>query len=205
MRPPLKALAAVLLITFSAPAFADKVTDAMDSGRKFYDDKRLSKAIRELRFAIVQMSKRLSEAYQATMPPPPDGWKMRKARRRGNAGGIFAAAGTIITRDYIREGGRGRLTVQLAVDSPMVQIFAAMFANPQVAAAGGFERLSVRGVREEAMIKFNPDTKRGEAMLMLAGRILISVKGRRIENDRVFRDLLEGWNYKALKKVAEIQ
>ena len=29
MRPPLKALAAALLITVSAPAFADKVTDAL--------------------------------------------------------------------------------------------------------------------------------------------------------------------------------
>ncbi len=205
MRPPLKALAAALLITFSAPAFADKVTDAIASGQKYYDDQRLSKAVRELRYAIAQISRRLSEAYEATMPPAPSGWKTRKARRRGGAGGGFFSAGTIITRHYRQEDGRGRITAQLIVDNPMMQAFAAMFANPQIAAASGFDRVTVRGARADALLKFDPDTKRGEAILLLAGRIFIKLDGRRIESDGVIRDLLQSWNYEELKKVAEIR
>ncbi len=205
MRPPLRILAAVLLITVSAPAFADKVTEAIASGRQYYQDQRLSKAIRELRYAIAQISRRLSAAYQATMPPAPVGWKMQKARRRGGAGiGLFAA-GTIITRNYRQQDGRGRITVQLAVDNPMMQAFAMMFANPQMAAASGFERIRVRGVRTDALIKYNPETKRGEAILLLAGRVFIKIGGQRIENDAILRDLLQSWNYEDLKKVAEIR
>lgn len=205
MRPPLKALAAALLITFSAPAFADKVTDAIRSGQKHYEDQRLSKSIRELRYAIAQITRRLSEAYEATMPPAPSGWKTQKARRQGAAGGAFFSAGTILTRHYRQEEGRGRVTVQLIVDNPMMQAFAAMFANPQIAAASGFERVRVRNVRADALLKYDPDTKRGEAILLLAGRIFIKLDGRRIENDGIIRDLLQGWNYEELKKVADIR
>lgn len=205
MRAPFKALAAALLITFSAPAFADKVTDAIASGRKFYEDQRLSKAMRELRYAIARISRRLSQSYEATMPPAPSGWKMRKARRRASASGAFFSAGTIITRRYRQQDGRGRVTAQLIVDNPMMQAFAAMFANPQIAAASGFERIRVRGVRSDALLKYNDETKRGEAILLLAGRIFIKIDGRRIDNDGIIRDLLETWNYEDLKKVAEIQ
>lgn len=205
MRLPLRALAAVLLITFSAPAFADKVTEAIDAGQKYYEDQRLSKAIRELRYAIAKISRRLSDAYEATMPPAPSGWMIRKARRRGGAGGGFFAAGTIITRNYRQEDGRGRITAQLIVDNPMMQAFAMMFANPQMAAASGFERIRVRGVRTDALMKYNDETKRGEAILLLAGRIFIKLGGQRIESDAILRDLLQGWNYEELKKVAEIR
>ena len=205
MRPPLKALVAALLITVSAPAFADKVTDAIRSGQKHYEDQRLSKSIRELRYAIVQITRRLSEAYEATMPPAPSGWKTQKARRQGAAGGTFFSAGTILTRHYRQEDGRGRVTAQLIVDNPMMQAFAAMFANPQIAAASGFERVRVRGVRADALLKYDPDTKQGEAILLLAGRIFIKLDGRRIENDGIIRDLLQGWNYEDLKKVADIR
>lgn len=205
MRAPFRALAAALMITVSAPAFADKVTDAIASGRKFYQDQRLSKAMRELRYAIAQISRRLSQSYEATMPPAPSGWRSRKARRRASGASGFFSAGTIITRRYRQQDGRGRVTVQLTVDNPMMQAFAAMFANPQIAAASGFERLRVRGVRSDALLKYNDETKRGEAILLLAGRIFIKISGRRIDNDGIIRDLLETWNYEDLKKVAEIQ
>jgi len=205
MRPPLKALAAALLIAFSAPAFADKVTDAIASGRKYYEDQRLSKAIRELRYAVSQISRRLSKAYEATMPPAPGGWKMRKARRRGGGASVLFGAGTIITRNYRQEDGKGRVTVQLIVDNPMMQAFAMMFANPQIAAASGFERIRVRGVRDDALLKFNDETKRGEAILLLGGRIFIKIAGRRIEGDEILRDLLQSWNYEELMRVAEIR
>lgn len=205
MRLPLRALAAALLIVCANPAFADKVTDAIRSGQKNYEDKHLSKAVRELRYAISQITRQLATAYEATMPPAPSGWITRKARRQGSAGGIFLAAGTTISRNYRQTDGRGRLSVQLIVDNPMMQAFAAMFANPQIAANAGFERVKLRDVREEALVKFNPDTKRGEAILLLAGRVFIKISGRRIESDGILRDLLEGWNYEELKKVAEIK
>ncbi len=95
-------------------------------------------------------------------------------------------------------GGAGRSGL-------MMQAFAMMFANPQLAAASGFERLRVRGVSGDALLKFNPDRKRGEIILLLAGRIFIKLNGRQIESDEILRDLLQGWNFADLKAAADIK
>ncbi len=204
MRLPLKSLAAALLITVSAPAFADKVTDAIGAGLKYYEEQRLAKAIGELGYAVGQISRRLAEIYEATMPPAPGGWKTQKARRQGVRGGIFST-GVIINKRYRQLDGRGSITAQLIVDNPMMQAFAAMFVNPQVAAASGFERTRVRGVSEEALIKYDPDNKRGEARLMLASRVFIKLNGSGLESEEVLKEMLQGWNYAEIKRIAEIK
>ena len=188
----------------ATPAAADKITDAIRDGQRYYEDDRLSKAMKELRYAIGQIGRKVAKAYEATFPQAPDGWTARKARSRSTQGlGMFG--GTAVNRSYQQEGGRGRIKAELVIDNPMMQAFAQMFANPQLAAAGGYERARLRGLDDEALIKYDENTKRGEAILLMRGRIFIKVSGRSLESDAPLRAVLESWRFEDLMRIADIK
>ena len=114
-------------------------------------------------------------------------------------------AGISAQRSYNQDGGRARASAQIIVDNPMLQAMAAMFANPTMAANSGYERLSIDGLNQPAFIKYDEDRKRGEVVILLAGRVYLKVSASRIESDDVLKDLANGWNIKKIKEVAEIQ
>ena len=87
----------------------------------------------------------------------------------------------------------------------MMQAFAQMFANPQLAAAGGYERARLRGVDDDALVKYDENTKRGEAILLMRGRVFIKVSGSNLESDEPLRAVLQGWKFKDLMTIADIK
>jgi len=200
----LMAAAVAVSLVAGGTAQADKVTDAIDRASKAYSDGKLSSTSRELQFAIGRVSRRLAKAYQEAMPPAPDGWKARRARRRNQGVGVMGM-GISVNRRYRSDGGRGRASAQIIIDNPMIQAMAAMFANPALAQNSGFERLEVKGLAQPGYIKFDEDRKRGEAIILIAGRIFLKVQASRIEDEDVLRDLAAGWNIKRIKEIAEIQ
>jgi hypothetical protein len=194
-------IVAASLIAVSATAQADKISDAIREGQRLYDDGKLSKAVKELQYAISRIGRRVAAAYEETLPPPPDGWRASKAKSSSaQALGMFT--GTTVRRTYRQDGGRGRITAELVVDNPMVQAFVAMFTNPQMAATAGYDRARIKDLREEALVKYDADTRRGEMILLIGGRVFIKLTGRRIDSDDVLRGLLEAWDYDKLRAVA---
>lgn len=200
----LMAAAVAVSLMAGGTAQADKVTDSIDRASKAYSDGKLSSTSRELQFAIGRVSRRLAKAYQEAMPPAPDGWKARRARRQNQGVGVMGM-GISVNRRYRPDGGSGRASAQIIIDNPMIQAMAAMFANPALAQNSGFERLEVKGLAQPGYIKFDEDRKRGEAIILIAGRIFLKVQASRIENEDVLRNLAAGWNIKRIKEIAEIQ
>ncbi|MEJ2122032.1 MAG: hypothetical protein P8Z76_15270 [Alphaproteobacteria bacterium] len=196
------AAAVAVSLMVGGTAQADKVTDAIDRASKAYSDGKLSSTSRELQFAIGRVSRRLAKAYQEAMPPAPDGWKARRARRRNQGIGVMGM-GISVNKRY-RSGSRGRASAQIIIDNPMIQAMGAMFANPALAQNSGFERLEVKGLAQPGYIKFDEDRKRGEAIILIAGRIFLKVEASRIEDEDVLRNLAAGWNIKRIKEIAEV-
>lgn len=201
----LPAAALVALMAFTAPAQADKVTDAMDRAAKAYRDGKLSSASRELQFAVGGLGQRLAKAYQDAMPPAPSGWKARRANTRNQGIGVMGMGmGITVSQRYRADGGQGRASAQLVMDNPMIQAMGAMFANPAMAQSSGFERLEVKGLDQPGFIKFDEDRKRGDAIILIAGRIFLKVDASGIDNVDVLRKLASGWDIKRIKEIAEI-
>lgn len=203
---PKRLLAAAVAATLMAAgaAQADKVTDAIDRASKAYSEGKLSSTSRELQFAIGRVGRRLARAYEKAMPPAPDGWRSRKARRRSRTVGMMGL-GITVNKRYRSEEGRARATAQLVVDNPMIQAMGAMFANPAMAQSSGYERMEVKGLSQHGYIKFDEDRKRGEAIILIAGRVFLKIRARRIEDEDVLHTLVAGWDIERIKEIAEIR
>ncbi|MDH3232267.1 MAG: hypothetical protein OEQ29_01980 [Alphaproteobacteria bacterium] len=203
----LKRLAAAIVVATLAvagAARADKVTDAIERASKAYGDGKLSSTSRELQFAIGRISRRLAKVYGEAMPPAPDGWKARRARTRQQGIGMMGLGISVQRRYRPDGGGRGRASAQLVVDNPMMQAMGAMFANPAMAQSSGYERLEVKGQAQPGFIKFDEDRKRGDAIILIGGRVFLKVEAMGVENEDVLRALVAGWNIKRIKEIAEI-
>ncbi|MEN8197508.1 MAG: hypothetical protein ABFS30_13495, partial [Pseudomonadota bacterium] len=120
------AVGAVLIAT-TGTARADEISDNISSAQKLYDEGRLSKAANELSYAVGQIGKKLRQAYLATLPSAPPGWKEQPSRSRSRAGHAVFAQGQIIKKSYRQDGARGRIRAELVVDNPMLQALAGMF------------------------------------------------------------------------------
>lgn len=199
------AIAAAFSFTFAAtPASADKVTDAIGKAAAAYKAGKMSTASTELQYALTKIGERLAKAYIATFPAAPDGWRAGRVRSSsGNA--MIRVAGQVISRRYTQQGGRGRLTAQLIVDSPTMQAFMTLFANPNYARSAGYDPVKIDGITETAMLKYNENRKQGDLILIMAGRVVIKVTGRRIDNGDVLGSLVKRWNIAQVRKVAGIK
>ena len=192
---------AVCILAFSAPAaLADKVTDAIDKSTSLYTSGDVGKAYSELQLAVTLMGRRLTAAYLKTFPTAPDGWKARRARST-NQSALLAGQGFILNRRYRQDGGRGSITAQLIVDNPMITAMSGVFSNPAMAARMQYDRVTIDGVGE-AWVKFEEGRNRGEAVLVIAGRIFIKLTARNIENRDVLVTMIKGWDVAAVKKTA---
>jgi hypothetical protein len=197
------AVVAVAIVMAGGPARADKVTEAIERAVKAYGDGKLSTTSRELQFAIGRIGRRIAKAYATTLPPAPDGWRARRARSQRSSVALMNF-GVSVQRRYSQDGGRGRASAQLVIDNPMIGAMATMFANPAIAQNAGYERLEVRGLAQPGFIKFNEDTKRGDAIILIAGRLFLKVEASNVEGEDVLRALVDGWNIKRIKEIAEI-
>lgn len=197
-----RAAAAAMFVAAIAPAAqADEVSETISAAQEFYEAGELADAVRELQFAVGQISKQLGQAYMETLPAAPDGWT---ADDPESGAGLAFGGGQMITREYREASGRGRMEAQLIVDSPMMQAMAMMFANPAMASQMGYERVRVPGRREEAMLKWEPNESSGEIVMVIAGRILIRIDGSGLAAPDALKSIIKSWDIKALKSIAGI-
>lgn len=199
------ALTAALSFTAAAsPAWADKVTDAIGKAAAAYKAGKMSTATTELQYALTKINERLAKAYTATFPAAPEGWRAQRVRTAsGNV--MVRVAGQILSRRYSQQGGRGSLNAQLIVDSPTMQAFTTLFANPNYARSAGYDPVKIEGVPETAMLKYDENRKQGDLILLMANRIVIKVTGRRIESGDVLSKLVKSWNIAQVRKTAGIK
>jgi hypothetical protein len=173
----------VLIALFISPlcvpasASADEISEQIQRGLELYDKGKLSEALEELNFAVAQMRQKKADSLQELFPEAPSGWKAGEPETK-SAGAGMLGGGISAAQTYQQTGGKGRATIEIMTDSPLIQSMAAMLSNPIFLQGGKNGRL-IRINGEKAVLK--DKDKKGEIMMLLDNKILIKVEVRRMD------------------------
>jgi hypothetical protein len=189
----------VLLIVVSwgaIPACADEILEAMTEAIEAYKEKEYGEAAESLDYAKQLIQQLRSENIMKFLPEPLPGWESKTAQTQsmGMLGGMSG-----VEKKYSKPGtgdqGRKSITINIMADSPMMQGMMAMF-NPAYAGAQGGKLQKIK--RNKAMVKYDPDSRRGEANVMVDKSYIVSIKGNSIDKEDLM-NYAEAIDYKGLK------
>ena len=155
---------------FTGAARADEVTDTLQSAIESYEAGDVAYALEELTYAQQLMMAMKADGLAAFLPPAPDGWTM-EANTDMNAAMAMMGGGTGAEGRYTN--GTESFTITLTADSPMVGMFAGMFGNAAMLAAGGAK--TIRVGRERFM------DQDGQLTGLIENRILVQATGAPVE------------------------
>lgn len=186
-----------MVTTFSAPIFADEIEDQITVSLDAYKEKDYKTAVEELKFVTAQLQQLHQAELQKLMPKALDGWKEKEQRGNNNAGMAMLGGmggGTGMKSEFQRN--RENVTVEVMANSPMMGMMTMMLKNPTMM-AGQKNTKPFRYKKAKGMIK--TEKNRSEITLVLAGQILITVKGRQLEDEAVLKEYLEQLDFSKLK------
>lgn len=195
MRYALSLLLSAALLA-ARPAAADPATDAMEAARQAYAGGALLKAVTALQTAMDSIQQRLAQAFVPLMPAAPAGWKAFDAQ--ADATGVVGG-GMAVMRGY--EKGDASLNASLILDTEAVAGIADMLANPAMLnAQPGMTRVNLDA--GPALMRWDPQDKSGEIMLVIGDSLLLQVVGNGIDKADVLVEMMRRWDVPAIKKQA---
>jgi hypothetical protein len=174
---------------------ADEVLESIQEASEAYHEKAYSEAVESLDYAkqlIMQMS---SEGLMTFLPAPMEGWQGKEAKSQ-NMGMLGGSSG--VEKEYSASGPnnkRKRITLMIMGESPMLQGMMAMF-NPAIAGANGGKLQKIK--RNKAIVKYSSDQLKGEVLINVAKKYLITVKGSNVAKEELMY-YAKGVDYKGLK------
>jgi hypothetical protein len=184
----------VMLCGASAPTLADEITDSINEGLEYYEEEDYAEAASSLDYAAQLIRQKRAERLQSLLPAPLSGWKAEdvesKAVPQAMFGGMVSAS-----RQYRKESSN--ITIEISVDSPVLQGMAMMFSNPAYATADGGKLKKIK--RQKAIIKYRSSNQEGDITIIVDRRLLVSVKGRKVGEEDLI-DYASAIDYKELKK-----
>ena len=186
----------LFLLGLPLAAAADSVTEQIDAGKAAYEAGEYRKAVEELNFAIADIQEKISEQDRKLLPDPLSGWQAEEAQAQSMA--MMGMAGSTLSRTYYRESGE-QVTIEVVADSPMIQMFAMMLANPMMLQGDPSTKV-FRYKGERGLMKHEPGSQDWEATLLLAGgRILVQVTGTGLQDDGPVKAYLDALDLEKLK------
>lgn len=189
MRRAALALGLVALLAQPAGA-ADTVPARLDAARAAHAKGDLARAATELESAVAELHARLGKQLGEFLPPPPAGWQAEPVEIQSLSG---SGGGLSVSRAYLRDDAS--LNAALIIDSPAVASAAAQFqATPQPNA-----RKAKVGA-EDAMLRWDLESRTGEVLLLPAPRVLLQIEGDNLANGDVLAELAKGWNLAGIRK-----
>lgn len=185
------------LLILSVPARAsDPIAEGIQAAQQAYQKGELLKAGGALQKALDALHGRLADAFAPLMPAPPAGWQAYDAQ--ADAMGI-AGGGMTVMRGY--EKGQASLNASIILDSEAVKAVSDILANPAaLAAQPGMSKVNVAG--GQALLRWDPQDKSGEVMLVVGDQLLLQVVGNAMENPDILADMMRSWNIAAIRKQA---
>ena len=180
----------------SSPAGADDILDAMNEAIEAYKEKEYGEAAESLEYAKQLIQQLRSERIMAFLPEALPGWESKTAQTQsmGMLGGMSG-----VQKEYWKAGtgnqGRKRITINIMAESPMMQGMMAMF-NPMYAGAQGGKLQKIK--RNKAIVKYDPDSRSGEANILVKKSYIVSIKGQSVDKKDLL-DYAEAVDYKGLK------
>ena len=187
-----------LIMCLATPAMADEISDQVETGLKLYNEGQLSQAISEIEFALAQMRQKKGEALTEIFPQAPDGWQADKAESQ-SAGAGFMGGGISAEQAYRQKGGKGKVTVGVISDSPLMQSMGMILSNPMLIQNSGGKLTKVAGYK--AIIK---SEKQGRAELnaMVENKVLLKVEARGVDDaEAVVRQFAQLVDFDKLKEL----
>jgi hypothetical protein len=189
----------VLLIVVSwgaIPVCADEILDSINEAIEAYNEKEYAEAAESLDYAKQLILQMRSENIMKVLPEPLPGWESKTAQTQ-SMGMLGGMAG--VQKEYFKPGtgdqGRKRITINIMAESPMMQGMMAMF-NPAYAGAQGGKLQKIK--RNKAIVKYNPDSRSGEANVLVKKNYIVSIKGNSVDKKDLL-DYAEAVDYKGLK------
>lgn len=171
----------LVFVVFLVPCvLAEEIEDAVKEGMQYYTEGDLSSAAGSLEYAAQLIRQEKGSELEALLPKPLPGWTAEEASSQA-AGAAMFGGGVSAERKYRKDSSRA--TVKIVTDSPMLQGVMMMFTNPAVAASSGGKLKKING--QKAIVKYNQDRNRGEVQIVVAGRFLVSINGRKINQEEL--------------------
>ncbi|MFH1035458.1 MAG: hypothetical protein V1806_13195 [Pseudomonadota bacterium] len=170
------ALAVALALALGAgPARADEITDQIERSIKLYKEGNVSEALNELEFASGLLRQKKAESLTAIFPEPPSGWKAEKPETQA-MGKAFFGGGISATRTYKQEKGKGKVTIEVMSDSPLLQGVAMMLTNPMMVQSAQGSKL-IRIGDEKAILQTH-GSEGAEVQMVVDNKILVKTEAR---------------------------
>lgn len=191
------ALAACICTLYPSPSPAGDVEDSIKEAEKLYKKGDYNETIKELTFAIQLVRKKKSERLKDIFPPPLPGWEGKEAEITVSSQ-AFLGGGIQASREYTRKNEK--VTVEILMDNPFLQgilsvVDNALFLEPES------EPIRVKGNR--AQMVYDAAMKEGELKLVYRKKILVSVRGYRIESADVLREYAGKIKFDSLEEIVD--
>lgn len=183
MRLLLSAAATACLLLLPTGALADTASEVREAAKEamaLFEKGDMAGAAGQFDYAAQLIRQQKAGDLAALLPPAPSGWTAEEAETE-TMGAAIMGGGVHASRTYIR--GDDSIDLSVMADNPMVQSMAAMVQNPAMIAASGGKLEKVGNYR--AAVKYEAETKSGEATLIVDNRILVSVKSEGASRDEM--------------------
>jgi hypothetical protein len=185
----------VLPTLMSASVWADKITDQINDGLKAYEEKDYKVAIDELKFVTAQLQKLDAAENQKLLPPPLEGWTVKKTNNSGNQMMMsMMGGGASMKASYTKE--KQQVDIEVVANSPLLAMMRVMMNNPSMM-AGKEDTEPYRYKRIKGMKKTGK--RETEITLSIAGQIMLKITGKRLEDDAILEQYLDTMDMKKLK------
>lgn len=171
MRTPLALIATAIFVFTPVIASADEVTEAISEGLSHYKKGDLSSAASQLDYAATLVRQQKAKTITAVFPAPLGGWTADDASSE-SAGAMMMGGGITANRAYYK-GDDQSLTIELIMDSAIIQSMIPMLSNPSMIAMSGGKLKKIQGLN--AMIK--QDNGEIEVVLITKSSAMITLKG----------------------------
>lgn len=174
MKTIIRTVACVSLLSLSSACFADEVIENLDTAKAAYEAGKYSEAIQALDYAGSLVRQKKGEAVVKLLPAAPSGWTAEEAESESTSGSVM---GGIVgaKRVYRRASGEGRVSIQIQSDSPLLQTYGMMFANPMLMTSSGAKLETIKG--QKCAVTFKAGNKNGDVKAVVDNRYMITIDG----------------------------
>lgn len=202
MRVCLRILLALSIVAlWSYRACADEVTEQIKEALEFYEKGNYSEAVGNLNFAVGQIQQKQAAGLKGVFPEPLEGWKAKDSTGEF-APAAFMGGGVSASRNYYVEENDRTVDIEIVSDSPLLQSVMMFFTNPAFTASQPDTKLVKIG-GHKALQKFNQQDREGEINIVIASRMLVSIKSRGSDKPDDMLAYANAMDYSQLEKFLE--
>jgi len=171
---------ALIALAIAAPVRADEVSDNLKTALSAYEAGNYSESLQAADYASQLIRQKKAETVAALLPAGPSGWTAEDAESEA---GAAAFMGGIVTAKRSYSRGDSNVTIQIQSDSPLLQTYGMMFANPAMMAGSGAKLETIKGQR--VAVTYRASDKQGDIKAVVDNRYVLTVEGRGVTREEL--------------------